>query len=262
MKKYLKLFYYFARYGLIWAMEYRLNFLLWALIGTMWSFLFIYAAELIFGQVQLIAGWTKGEALLVMASETMFVGFLWLFVFPSLQIFSELIRLGGLDFALLKPINSRFLISTRNWSLDQLPRIPLVAAFMVTVILSNHYPVTIQSILGYVFLFACGVIIFYNLFFSLTITNFWLISVNNFVDFFHNVLDMGRYPSGIYKGGMKIFVVFIVPVALVGTFPVQALLGKLDSVFYLYALILVISSTLLSNWFWNFALKSYSSASS
>lgn len=260
--KYIKVFLCFARYGLIWVMEYRFNFVCWAILGVMWSFLFIYLGELIFGQVKSIAGWTRPETLLVLATETMFVGFLWLFIFPNLKLFSELIRKGKLDFYLIKPMSSRFLVSTQDWALDQLIRIPIVILFIIVLIEKNNLPVSFVSVIGYIFLFFCGAIIFYNIFFAVTITNFWLIHVNNLSDFFHNVLDFGRFPTRIYNGLLYFVAIYIVPVAFVATFPVQALLGNLHISMYFVAVILTIITSILSQWFWNFALKRYSSASS
>lgn len=260
--KYIRVFFNFARYGLIWVMEFRFNFACWAILGVMWSFLYIYLGELIFGQVTSIAGWTKAETLLVLATEAMFVGFLWLFIFPNLRMFSELIRKGKLDFYLLKPMSSRFLVSTQDWSLDQLVRIPAVIVFMVILINTNHLQITLSSISGFILLFLLGALIFYNIFFAITITNFWLVNVSNLSDFFHNVLDSGRFPTKIYNGLIYFIALYVIPVAFIATFPVQALLGNLEANMYLIAIFLAIITSIFSQWFWNFALKRYSSASS
>lgn len=262
MAKYLRLIAAFARYGLMAAMEYRFNFFLWGAIGLMWAIVFLIGGELIFGTTGTIAGWTKSEALLLVATETQFIAFMWLFVFPNLERFSTLIRKGELDFYLLKPVSSRFIVSTREFAFDPLIRISAVFVYMAVVLKQIGWVASWGNVLGASFLFICGMAIFYNLLFALTITNFWLVNVTNLVNFSHSLLDMGRYPVQIYQGVLQKILIFILPVAYIGTFPVQALLGNLSPDKYFWAIFLVVATSILSQWFWNFALKRYSSASS
>ncbi len=59
-------------------------------------------------------GWGKYEFFVFLAT-TMFVNSLvQAFFMPNAEEFSELIRTGGLDFALLKPIDTQFLISLQQ----------------------------------------------------------------------------------------------------------------------------------------------------
>ncbi len=262
MKKYLRIVWAFARYGLIWAMEYRFNFLIWGLIGVMWTATFVFSADLIFGQVHTVAGWTRSEALLLIATEAMFVGLMWFFVFPNLQIFSRLIRKGELDFLLIKPVNSRFLVSIRDWGYDPLVRVIVVGFFIASLVSKENLPVTAISVFGYIFLLLCGMVIFYNLFFAAMVTNFWMIKNENLIDLFHNIMDAGRFPAQIYKGVFEIIFTFAIPIVYVATFPVQALLNRTGPGTYLLAVVLVGVTTFASQWFWNFALRHYTSASS
>lgn len=262
MKRYLRLVLYFLRYGIIASLEFRVNFISWAFVSLFWSFMFILGTELIFGQVTTLAGWTKNEVLLTTSFLTLFVGAMWVFIFPNLVEFSRLIREGGLDFYLVKPVNDRFFVSTKNVEYDQILRIVAVSIFVINLLSNMNVRILPINLFGSVVLFVAGMIIFYNIFFSLAITNFWLVNVHNLEDFFHSILDIGRYPVQVYKGVFSILFVYLIPVGYVATFPVQALLGKLDPVYYLWAILLIFVTSIFSQWFWNFALKRYSSASS
>ncbi len=262
MKRYLRLFLSFARFGLAYALEYRVNFLIWAVSSTMWAGIFVLSVELIFGQVESIAGWTKNETLLLAAVQALFVGLLWYFVFPNLTTFYELVRKGDLDFYLIKPVDHRFLVSTKKVEFDQFLRTAVLIGYIAAVILQGHLIITWLSLAAFLLVLFLGLVIFYNVFFILAIFSFWLINVHNYEDLFHNLLDLGRFPTQIYKDQLGIFLTFFVPVAYVATFPVQAFLGKLEPVYFLAAVFLAISSSLISQWFWNFALKNYTSASS
>ena len=63
-------------------------------------------------------GWDRDRFFLFIATTWFINSLVQAFFMPNAQEFSELIRTGGLDFALLKPIDTQFLISFRrvDWS--------------------------------------------------------------------------------------------------------------------------------------------------
>ena len=111
-------------------------------------------------------------------------------------------------------------------------------------------------------LFILGIFIFYNLFFIFTTTNFWFINLFNLDDLFSQVIDLGRYPVHIFRGGAKLFFVYLVPVAFIATFPVQALLGKAGFEMIFIGALIALLMFVTSQWFWQYALRHYQSASS
>ena len=64
------------------------------------------------------SGWDREKFFLFIATTWFINSLVQAFFMPNAQEFSELIRTGGLDFALLKPIDTQFLISFRriDWS--------------------------------------------------------------------------------------------------------------------------------------------------
>ena len=63
-------------------------------------------------------GWGKYQFLIFLATTLFANSLVGAFFMPNLSEFSELIRTGNLDFALVKPIDTQFLISLRKieWS--------------------------------------------------------------------------------------------------------------------------------------------------
>lgn len=219
MRRYLFLFFHLAKYGLIGSLAYRFQFLAWAVLSLIWAALFIVSVELIFGQVNAIAGWTKNETLLLVSLQTFFVGCLWIFIFPNLMNFSQLVRHGEFDFYLLKPVNLRFLVSTREFQYDQFLRL-IVIGFLVSKLLETlGITISFWSALGFLVVFLAGLFIFYNLFFILIITNFWFINIHNFEDFFHNILELVGYPPRFIKELWEGFLPTLSPSLLSPLFP-------------------------------------------
>jgi ABC-2 type transport system permease protein len=76
------------------------------------------------------------------------------------------------------------------------------------------------------------------------------------------VMDLGRVPTDVYAGAIRVFFTFVLPIALVATLPSSALLGILAPETALYPLIVAPALLLVSNRFWTYSLRKYSSASS
>lgn len=261
MKHYLSLYWQFVKNCWMRELEFRLNLIIWTFMDFLWFGLLIVSVELIFGQVDSIAGWTKKEVLLLTCVQALFMDFLWTFVLQNLNNFSHLIRKGGLDYYLLKPVNLRFLVSARYLEFDHFLRILFLIFLIPNFLNKMGITITVSSLAGFVLLFSQALFIFYNLFFLITTTNFWFVKLFNLEDLFDNIAHVGKFPVYIFKGGMRFFFVYILPVAFIATFPVQFLLGRGDLRLVLLGLLLGIITFAFSEWFWRFALKHYSSAS-
>ena len=246
----------------MWEMEFRLNFFLWAGIDFVWFGLSWFTAQLIFGQVNSIAGWPKDKVLLLVISVGLFNDFLWAFLMPNLDNFSRLIRHGELDLFLTKPVKTRFLVSTRYVEFDHFLRVVFLVIFLKRFLSGMGVVVGLTNWLGFGVLFLLGFVAFYNLMFMAVVTNIWFIRLFNINELFESLVGIGRYPTEIFKGRLRFFLTFIIPTAFVAVLPVKALLGDLSLVYLFYGALVVVFTTVISQWFWHFALKHYTSASS
>jgi ABC-2 type transport system permease protein len=76
------------------------------------------------------------------------------------------------------------------------------------------------------------------------------------------MMQMARFPIQVYPQRLQIFLLTILPVAFLTTFPSQALLGRGDIRVLLAAFALAAILVFCSHRFFRFALKFYGSASS
>ena len=117
-RAYAGVFYMFARNSLIRDMTFRANFLIETVSSVTWMLMNLGFYALVFNYTSNIEGWNKYQFFVFIAT-TMFVNSLvQTFFMPNAEELSELVRTGGLDFALLKPIDTQFLVSLQrvNWS--------------------------------------------------------------------------------------------------------------------------------------------------
>src|SRR5215472_4957220 len=93
-------------------MQYRADFLLDGFVGAFWMATAVVPLFVVFQARPTIAGWSFGQALLVVGWFTFLDGVLEGAISPSLVSVVEHIRKGTLDFVLIKPADAQFLVST------------------------------------------------------------------------------------------------------------------------------------------------------
>ena len=118
---YRRVFLTFARNSLIREMTFRANFLLQCVSSTSWTLMNIGFYIIVFQHTDAIGkttGWEQSEFFLFLSTTWLINSLVQTFFMPNAQEFSELIRTGNLDFALVKPIDTQFLISFQRveWS--------------------------------------------------------------------------------------------------------------------------------------------------
>jgi len=129
----------FARNSLIRDMTFRANFVMECISSVAWTLMNVGFYLLIFSHANSIGestGWGKYEFFVFMATMWIVNSLVETFFMPNAEEFSELIRTGGLDFALLKPIDTQFLISFRRMDWSSLSN--LVMAIILLAISLSH----------------------------------------------------------------------------------------------------------------------------
>jgi len=86
--------------------------------------------------------------------------------------------------------------------------------------------------------------------------------LENTIWIYRDLMTLGRFPSDIYDSPMRAILTFIVPVAVMVSFPAKAYLGKLNNIWLAHALFMAMTSLALSLYFWRFATRRYTSVSS
>jgi len=262
-------------------MTFRLNFIIESVAALSWMMANLGFYLLIFTFTDSIGentGWGQYEFFIFLAT-TMFVNSLvQAFFMPNAQEFSELIRTGRLDFALVKPIDTQFLISLQkvNWSsLINFLAGAILLVYSLSQLASreeNPFQLTLTIVLLYPIFIACGVAILYSLMVSLAATSIWLGRNQSLYDFWFYITNFSRYPMEIYSGtyGLPLqwFFTFIVPVLIVVNVPARIMTEQLRpntslewmlAVFGVFATIFcLIASRFIFRW----SLLSYRSASS
>jgi ABC-2 type transport system permease protein len=206
-------------------------------------------------------GWTQGEVLLVLGGWKMMMSIFYTTFQRSINFLPIYVRDGELDHMLTKPINTRFLISFRlNKPFEIISVISGIALFSYALMNLNHYFSVMDLLLLCVNLFL-GLVILYSIYYSLACLVFWFGNFSSLNVILFLISNPMQYPTNIYNKSLSFLITYLIPIGLVITIPVSIFLER---TYYLTILEIVFATILFvfSNWFWNFALKHYTSASS
>lgn len=262
MRRYALLFWIQVRASLAAAMQYRINFLIDGVMSIWWMIWTLVPLYAVFRGRQAVAGWSFPEALLVAAWFTVLRGFLEGLINPSLIETGEKIRTGTLDFVLVKPADGQFLISTSKF---QPWKVFDVAAGVIMGVVAfqqlGRAPAIADLALA-AFLLGAAMLVMYSLWVLVICAAFWVVRLDNLAYLLGSIFDAARWPIDVFRGAWRIVFTFIIPLAVMTTYPARALLGTLDARTSLLAMAGAAAAFFFSRAMWKTALRRYTSASS
>ena len=259
----------FARNSLVRDMTFRANFLIEAATSLCWMLMNLGFYILIYRYTQNISDWNQHQFFAFMAT-TMFINSLvQAFFMPNAEEFSEQIRTGGLDFALLKPIDTQFLISLARIEWASLSNFCFGVVLLIYSLVQLHYMPGLLEIVLYPVYVMCGVAILYSLMVAMAATSLWLGRNQSLYDFWFYITNFSRYPMEIYDGRygtpLRWFFTFAIPVLVVVNVPARLMVKTMTAQYWwltAFALLAAFGCLAASRWVFQKALLRYRSASS
>lgn len=260
--RYLRLLFVQMRTSLVSAMQYRADFVLEGLMSIYWLGWNLLPLLVLYNDRETVAGWDQPSALVVIAWFVMIRGILEGAINPSLVDVVQRLRTGSFDYVLLKPADAQFLVSTSRfvpwhvvdvlggvglmaWAFHQLGRAPAL--------------VDVAAAAG---LLVAAVIAMYSLWILIVCAAFWVVRLDNLAYLLSAVFDAARWPVQVFRGAWRILFTFVIPLALMTTYPAMAVLGTLAPRTALACLGGAAAMLLISRLAWRRALGNYTSASS
>lgn len=260
MARYLRLLAVQVRASVLLTLQYRVDFVVSAVLSLFWTMTAIVPLLVLFQRRGTVAGWTWPESLLVVGWFTVLKGVLDGAIQPSLTNVVEQIRKGTLDFLLIKPADAQFLVSTAKFEprkiVDVLGGFALLGYALHRL---GHLP-SGASMLTSAALFLGAVVILYSLFILVACLAFVVVRVDNLSYLFASVYDAARWPSSVFRGALAMVFTFVIPLAVMTTFPALALLDRLAWTRVVFALCGALCAAAIARFAWKRAIGHYTSA--
>src|SRR5512136_749868 len=260
---------YLRIYAALWKnsvsreMGFKTNFLLWIFVESLWFGLQLCFIGVLYLHTDHIGTWTKWQVVLLIGASHFIQQIYQAFFLVNCTNLSELVRTGKLDFLLLLPVNTRFVVSLRQVDLGSFVNAASAVAVMVYAAAQLHLVPSAVQVLGFLALCVAGIAIHYSLMFLLASISFWTVRAQGIVWGYYNLFNVARMPDEAFGGLFKAVFTFALPMLLVSNVPVRLLADKLSSPAPVLLLLLMsVICFCLSEWGWRISVRRYTSASS
>ncbi len=262
MGRYIRLTGLMMKNCLIREMQFKTNFLVRLLTEFMWlGMQFIYIG-VIYGQTNSIVGWSMWQMVVLAGTNHVITQLFEALFYDNCIRLTDQIRQGDLDFNLIKPINTQFLVSLRYTDYSSIANSTIGLGVIIFAL--NKLSVTVGW--GDAFLFAAlvvnSVLIYYTMLFTLSVWTFWIGRSNNLMELYWQFGQFSRYPGDIYPWLIRAMLKTVIPMLIVSNFPAGVLIHKLESGWIFYGFAMGISFLIFTVWIWQKGLQRYRSASS
>ena len=243
-------------------LAYRADAVVSILLSLMWLGWELLSLSIIFSNTATLGGWGPGELIALLGVFRLVNMLMAALIWPNTEKFNAGMRDGSLDYTLLQPVNSLFLITFSRIVIWRVWDLLLAVILIVAGLSMSGGGASLSNLVSFVLLVASGMLIIYNLWIVMIACTFWFIKFDNNVTILQALLDAGRYPATVYPLWLRLIVTFVVPIAVATTVPLQALRGDLSGWQVLLFLGVGAVSWLVASQVWQAGIRRYSSASS
>lgn len=260
---------YFSIYAALWKNSvtretmFKGNFLLWIIVEFLWFGLQLCFFSVLYLHTDKIGSWTKWQVVMLLGASHFIQQTFQAFFLVNCTNLSELVRTGKLDFLMLLPVNTRFVVSLRQVDLGAFVNAASGAAVIVFAAHRLHFMPTIPHVFAFLALCVAGIVIHYSLMFLLATISFWTVRAQGIIWGYYQLFNVARMPDDAFQGLFKAIFTFAIPMLLVSNVPARVLADKLEHIGpVLLLLAMSVACFAFSELGWRASLRHYTSASS
>lgn len=244
------------------AAQYRWDFVVDAVVSLFWISTAVIPLFVVYKDASSggIPGWSFGEALVVTGWFILLQGILEGAVNPGLQAVIDHIRKGTLDFVLLKPADAQFLVSTSRFQVWRITSIVVAGGVFVYAFETIGRAPRLADVFVSFVLLAGATLLLYSLWILIVSAAFYVVRIDNLTYLFSSIFDAARWPATVFPKVLRWVFTFVVPLALMTTFPAEAMLGRLEGLSVLAALLGTVTFAIAARLTWLRAIGHYTSA--
>jgi ABC-2 type transport system permease protein len=251
----------YFRIGILGELEYRANFFIQVFESILGLVVALGGLAVVFQHTADLGGWSPDELVALVGIYLLVGGLINMVINPSMERFMQDVRLGTLDFTLVKPADSQLLVSVQRVEIWKLVDVLIGLAVIGTALVRLQSEISWGETAAFAIALFCGATIVYSFWLILATCSFWFVRVENILVIFQSMYSAGRWPVGIYPPWLRFILTFLVPVAFAVTVPAQGLIGQLTSSTLGLAVGLAVGLFIVARLFWRYGIRFYSGAS-
>lgn len=259
MSRYWKLTKILFRTSVIRDMQFRGAFFADLFSVLLWTVSYIVVIEVLYLHTNMLHGWNRGDLFVLLGIWVIIDDLLGATVWKGLQELPQTIADGKLDFVLIKPVDSQFLLTMRRFYLVRLVTLLAGVALTVYGFQQSGAVVSVFSLLTFMVLLVCGYLLSFSIFMFLETLGFWFLRIDNVWALFDGMQSIAKYPLDVFGRPVKFATLTVVPLFVAFLYPAQALLGRLTWWEIAYAPALTVLFLWLTRKFYQYSVRRYSS---
>ena len=264
--KYPRLLGNLAKFTLAREMAFRSNFLVKISVEVIWLGIMISFYGTVFAKTRYIAGWNESNYLFFVGCFFALNGLIETLFLENCNDFAELVRTGDLDFLLLKPVDEQFIVTCRKVDWATAPNVIMGACVMAIALWKMQWVFEPLRLGAFALTFACGTAIAYSFMLMLTSISVWMVRNQSLMEMWWLFSSLARYPREIFLKTkvepLGLIFTFVLPILLVSNVPADVMVRAFDPWMIGFTVLAALVSLFASRKFFQFALRSYRSASS
>ena len=260
--RYISLWISFFRNSLTREMEYKANFISGIVVDALYYTVHLFFFEIIYRNVSSLGEFSR-EDVIIFLIVTFLADSVYMFFFSgNLFSINQLLVSGDLDFYLLRPINSQFIVSLRYVRPYAIITFIFLIAILATRCGSYSGVVSVDNIILFIISFISGMSIWYSLNFIIACGCFWFKNFRMAGWLSNEILKFSRRPDSIYTGYVRFTLFSFIPMALIASVPTRFLIYDYGIKHLTIQVLISATFLYLTKVIWNRGLILYESASS
>ena len=244
--------------------QYKVSFLLTVLTQFIQPFALFAGIYLLFERFGNIKGWTLYEVF--MCHSVVGVCFaLSTCVARGFDVFANMIRTASFDRILVRPRGTILQVLGSSLDLKRTGHLMQAAIVLFIAISGADISWDFARVVMLINMILGGSVIFSGVYMLQATAAFWTIEALEVGNVFtHGMKEHASYPLSIFPKWITVFFTFIIPFGTINYLPLQYLLGKIDGIGWLYALVPLLGALFILPCImaWRFGVSKYSSAGS
>jgi viologen exporter family transport system permease protein len=241
-------------------LQYPANFVA-SMFGTIfWLTMAVLTVALFYEHTSHLGGWTFWETVVLLGVFNALVGVIEGILRPGIGDLPDLIRHGGFDLVLVRPVDPQLYLTFRKLDPWRVADIILGVALSAYAMHRLGRPIALSELVAFALTFASAVAVLYSAWLSLMCLSFKFVAIDNLPTVFDAVFEAARYPVSAYPSALRILFVYIVPIAWTTTTPASALVGRLAWSGVAESVAIGVAVLVISRGIWQVSLRRYASA--
>ncbi len=223
----------------------------------LWYSLQIALFEALYLHVDQLGGWGIAEMRVFLGVLFLVDAFQMILFAHNFDVFSEKIVRRDLDLLLLRPVSSQQLMTSQR----------LQCGFLLNLIFASVWLLWSLSLLSGGFPWArswlilvvvpAALAIFYSTRLIFCTVALLMARAEHFHELYFTFFKMGQRPDRLYGPGIRYFILLIVPVGMIASFPTRVLVDPTDTWALPALLAVAVCSLFAANRFWHWSVRRY-----